>query len=1587
MSPLSISEEKMLEILGEAGYHISNEQIQTLQEFLNAFAENGQLAENEFYDHLFSRIEDQDIRERLASIYVPDHFYQLGKKLLKNGKREYIESYFEVFRSTKFLTRIYDDNRWPDLIHELLDKTNYTFPRLFNHRVRNYGNKIIITIMESESQMDITWREVSNNVTAISRGLYAILGENPSTQKIAFLCENSIDMVYFDLACLTSGIVNIMIPANSVPAQIAYILKRTEPSAVVVSGQIQLDKIREIRKDLQFLKSIIIFFEPKIREKDYISIKQLKKAGEQIEISEIESITEKLKLGDLASVMFTSGTTGNPKGIMFAHRNIVFKRFARAMAIPEIGEQDIFLSYLPLYHTFGRWFEMTGSMFWNARYTCMENASGEAMVNNMQRIRPSIFISIPKKWYQLVERISKDADLERDDDEKILKAIKQITGGKLRWGLSAAGHLDSEVFQFFQRYGIELMSGFGMTEATGGITMTPPGKYIPNSLGKELPGIQIKMAEDGELLIKGPYVMTGYFNPEESDVEMEDGWLPTGDIMKRDENGFIQIIDRKKEIYKNIKGETIAPQKIENFFSEFEFIKNVFLVGDHRYYNTVLIYPNFESTQVDFSAMNNEEINNYFSSVIVSVNKFLAPFERIVDYRVIDREFDAAKGELTPKGTYRRLIIEKNFADVINPMYSKTYISINCTSIEIRIPNWFLRDMGLTAHEITYSNNVLHLKDKKWELTIDAADDKIQIGQFQYKITGKFLDFGKVLNNPLLWLGNEQLVNFTGENIFKWSRMEEQQDSIMFISTREDEVTEYHIKEQLQLLLYKKEYTLLGLHLSALGLVSKNYDEGQLAVEYLDKVADENNIEINSLAVEILKRSIKISNINIQRLAYCALIDSVSVEQLYIISREFFAMDTYFVNPEVIESIQRKILPDDKLNSILDLTQYYTELKDMRSVPLFSLLSKYGAKHPAKFKIIRQKLVQYQLSTDDDKLQETARKARLDMRAGFREWIGDVQQVAVDIETGNEYTWDDVVIFEEDIKEDDKEKILLALKNTALIKEAVFLFSKGRLIQLDGIPPGGVWVSYLGTEHGKSVYRVSIQTRDHGGYDFALNLSIKMTYDEIVEEVEWLIRAGTVHDGQQLVEDFGGFWNDFGLWSEEFIHGQTTGKFLKLIARQKDEKMIERARHLWPFLIWSGISAYADFWHRTGRRLEIDDPSVENVIIPAHDYQTGTRIVSISARKKHENLLDMLLNFYKNFIEQTEEQYPFLKDISDWKYVFSAFPDTFGFKKGIDILRICCEELEDQKGTPNYEMMKKEFEKFKESIAHEGFIPRRLYFAIRRYHRWLELNHQATTQARAASLSELYITYALNELEDSYPETRTMFFYKTVFADSAADLRNNLKTIITELRDKTIKPDDLTIQISSLQKHIDLTDDEKFFLTRLSYPHVSPDDSAEIITLDSGGEARANLVVHREDLDGNGFNIREPINPKEIAKLHQLYMNNKLAVQFRPEHQFLIAVNERGYLIGGIYFYKVDDHVAHLEKIVVDTHYRKKGVSDLLMTEFFKRMKNANHELVTTGFFRPEYFYRFGFKIEHKYAGLVKDLTSLEFKTDLEEEI
>ncbi|MHC1737217.1 MAG: AMP-binding protein [Ignavibacteriaceae bacterium] len=1500
----------------------------------------------------------------------------LSKSYTKD-KNEQIISFLMELLDSGLLKEINRDTKWEQLIFSLIEKSNFNVKNLLDYRFTKNPESVLFGNCSGEISKDYTYSEVIQNVRKIALYLSKIRDAYPLPKdfKIAILSENCLEMPLVDLGALYAGVVDVIIPPNLTEEHISFILNQSKPKILFIQSTKYYDKI----KHSDYLKTneipLISLVKP-IPDTDIPVLKDL--ILETNSDIDTNSINNPLKIDDLATIMYTSGTTGEPKGIMFSNLNIILKRFARALALPEIGQKDIFLSYLPLFHTFGRYLEMMGAIFWGAQYIFADNSSIDTLTKLMRSFKPTIFISIPKKWVQLNEYICDRIDIEIADQKDILSKVREITGGELKWGLSAAGYLSSDVFNFFNNYEINLLSGFGMTEATGGVTMTPPKKYRDNSIGLPLPGIETSLGEESELLIRGKYVMMGYYGMLEQPF-INDRWFPTGDILTIDEDGYHFIVDRKKDIYKNSRGESIAPQKIENLFLESEFVKQVFLVGDHRPFNTLLIYPNFDSPIL---SQNDTRIDDLFSSLIVSVNKFLPKHERIIDYRLIDRPFAVEKEEITPKNTLKRWVIEKNFKEQIQGMYVKNYKTLIYNHLEINIPNWFLKEKGLIQQDITRVDNFIRIEKLQKNLLLSQHpeySDVIRVGDFYYKTTFNKLNLEDIFTDPLLWLGNKSLFEFCDTSITEWIRVDRIKGTTSFYEV----AALYNFSNYDQgksILTDNSQNPLLLLHFALCFVYSNENLFNLLGINYLNSFIETNNIYYFKISKEILGRINIISNQSILRELFALVIK-------YLKDREFkYLLELYLRNfynlfDKTLTNLFIEYASGNELSvleeTLDDLIIKYPVDANIKksSIPfLLNVLCQYGINHPTKYVHIRQIFSKYETLFIKSEFSLLASQNRKQMRVGFRNWLGEVTRLAVDPDTGNEYKWSDVIIFDETVSAEDRHKIVDSIKESNIIREAVFLVTNGILISLNNIVPSGVFISGYRTELDRRIYKINIQTRFQGSFSILLTLYNPNIREKIFEEINWMILAGSRYFLTELVEDFGGIWDEHEMWTSKYLPSDTVRRQIIRIFKKNGNKVAsEKDIILWHFYIWNCSATYFNFIRLTNFRHKILSPDIDAFYVPEHDYNLGSRLVTFSTRENYISFKESIEIFEKCFINKTVSEYPSLANHNYPNFIYSGILNAFGEDLGLHMLR---EYLLIQKNSHLKNPAKVELlTLFIYEVEKVGFLPKQVYFAINRFLRWYDINHNASNSALAHTLNDIYETYQLNAFESEYPELRIRFYLQTVFNNSSVKLRDHITKLINNVRLKKQKLDNISDSLLHIKLDTELSEKEEYFLTRLTYPFVKPDVPAVLVKSSSEAGTETNLVVQYEDCEGNNLFIRKPVNPKEISKLFQLFLDANLRVTFKTEHHYLVVTSEQGHIVGGLFFLIEDSETVRMEKIVISRKFRGKSISDLLMNDFFSRLVSSNYKNLTTGYYRPEYFYKFGFKLDSKFGGLVKELT------------
>jgi long-chain acyl-CoA synthetase len=1497
-----------------------------------------------------------------------------GKHILESGSRKsltfLLEQGWEPFFTSKIKASHLQDE-WFKLEMELVRKLNYTPGYLFHRKAEQLSNKPLFTFRQGRQWQQLSWSAVHQSVTHLAAALIDLMGS--TTPRIAILSENRVEVAITDIACLTYGFINVPIQPASPPAQIEYILAHSEIEAIFISDSQHLRNIESILPKLPSIKHIITYNAVATTNPLVKSYKRLMDEGGSAEALEwLEGIRLSVSLSNIASIMYTSGTTGYPKGIVFTYENIISKRFARSLAL-NLGKEDRFLCFLPLFHTFGRFLEMWGSIFWGSEYTFSTGKGTQSILSDLKTIKPTVLISIPQRWQDIYDSIGNMVDLENAQRAEIEERVKEVTGGALKWGLSAAGYLSPEVFRFFQAYNIHLHSGYGMTEATGGITMTPTDGYIENSVGLPLPGMEVKLAEDGELLIRGAYVSSSYWNPTEPE-ERPDGWFTTGDIFQSLDNGQIEIIDRKKEIYKNAKGQTVAPQKIENMFRDFESIHQLFIIGDHMPYNTALVRLNRKHKDLKAIWTDQQKVRDYVANVIHSVNSFLAPFERIVDFRLVDQDFSKEKGELTEKGSFKRVTILENYKSEIESLYKKSYKSFFMENLEIQIPNWVFLQRGWTQNDLVIEDSILKHRNNRYSLRIEPGKEEIRIGSFFYQFQCRILQFEDIIRQPAYCIGNQDLEKFLDYSRLRIQPVSNIPDLLpgtwtdLIFSAEDKAQAEAEIEKALQ----QSDYSMEALQPVIMMVYSQTLQPTQQAFRLLNRIYSNSNESIRNIVRYAFLRLIRSDDL-VQSQFACeqvvALFPANDLERIV----------TYALGRKVLFNLKEGSSSWSNINihKVKLASDYLKWLSEQESLAknssilfenVLGILYSWSKQFPKFYATIRTAMISSIVNLPmESSIANKILNTYHALNDNFSKSMRDMDPVTTIIQHEQTLDWEDVLLFDKPVTMSHRERIRSAFINTSILNESMHLFFEGKQLSLDRIPPQGIWINLLGSAHGKTVYRVTIQSGE-GRYKFVLNLIDDLTPEQVNTEIYWLMACARENKFNQLVETLGSYKSEQNLWSEEFISGLTVRQYLKQAEWAGSSDEMPAPEFIWPHIVWTSVLTFTGFWKSTHFKKMISNPSPGKIVVPIHDYHVGGRLVSISGITDFQSELEFIETLDNSFVRATEKEFPKFQLSVGTDILYHAVREALGQKHASAFFKAL---LKDKAITPD---RKKDVLSFLSVVEHEGFQTKSVYFATRRYHRWLAINKDATLNAKAHFLKDLYRDYNIQDSEPEYPDARVQLFMDTVFSDSDSILKEYLELLGSNLRQHSLDGGSLQGEISQYIGSHELDEYCSFFLKRLAFPELPPSEDIELIATRSTDMAEIEIMISRHDSKGTSFSIRRAMHPKEIIQLQQHFVKARMDVNFTHEHKFLVALNKKGTVIGGLFYLDQGEDVVYMDKVVVSENHRGGGVSRGLLNEFVNRMRNLKKKMIITGFLHPGYFYKFGFIIEKDQGGLVKYL-------------
>ena len=555
----------------------------------------------------------------------------------------------------------------------------------------------------------ITWQGLYEEVMLLGRGLIQIGVERGDG--FVILGANCTRWVISDLAAIAAGAIPAGIYTTNSPEQCAYIAGHCDASVAVVQNEQQLQKFKEVREQLPKLKAIILM-EGSDDDETVYRWEDVLDMGRSVEESELQTRYEALKGTDVGTLVYTSGTTGNPKGVMLTHENIIWTSMTM-LNFENITEKDEWLSYLPLSHIAEQLITVYGTLASGGCVYFVEDL--EKLGDTLREVRPNFFFAVPRVWEKIKEKMeaagaenpplrkmiirgAKKVGLysgyaeQRGEskplmycvaDKIIFSKVKEKLGlDRARLCFTAAAPISRDTLEFFLALGIPIYEIFGMSETTGPGTLSLPHRYKTGTCGFPLPGTDIKIAEDGELLMRGPHIFKGYFKNDKATKEAidEDGWLHSGDIAEFDEEGYVKITDRKKDIIITAGGKNIAPQMIEGKLKNIPSVEHAVVIGDQKKYLSALITLNAETLAdlannlgielQDLSSMaESEKVKSYVAEHIEEVNQTLSKVEGIKKFTILGTSFTVDTGELTPTMKMKRKFIYNKYAKEIDGLY------------------------------------------------------------------------------------------------------------------------------------------------------------------------------------------------------------------------------------------------------------------------------------------------------------------------------------------------------------------------------------------------------------------------------------------------------------------------------------------------------------------------------------------------------------------------------------------------------------------------------------------------------------------------------------------------------------------------------------------------------------------------------------------------------------------------------------------------------------------------------------------------------------------------------------------------------
>ncbi len=592
-----------------------------------------------------------------------------------------------------------------------------SIPQMLQINAEKYADRPAVSFKRGGGYLTLNYRQFYIRVLMAARGLRKA-GMNPG-DKVAIFSENRAGWAIADLGIQCALGISVPIYATNTGAQAAYVINHSGAKIIFVSDRVQYEKLLAVRDQIPQIE-LVISFERFLGERSLpvYTLYQLSEISHPIEDAEkqqIETQIDSITPRDLITIIYTSGTTGVPKGSMLTHYNMVINAWYGLLRAGTIEMSGTFLSFLPLSHVLERSAGYHAVLMSGGHIAFAESVSN--VVENILEVKPTAMVSVPRLFEKIYSRVYENVHLMspakrrmfhkaievgreyiylkyihrqptgiigaryRLYDKLIFRNIRKRFGGNMQFFISGGAPLDKTINEFMWIIGIPVYEGYGLTETSPALTLNSRDEIRFGSVGRPLQETEFKLADDGELLTRGPQVMCGYYRDEQGTIDaFEDGWFKTGDIAEIDAEGFVYIVDRKKEIIVTAGGKNIPPQPLENELKLDKYISQAYVYGDQRPYLIALLTPNLERL-IEFShehrinylgvddLVANHKVQDLFTRRIARFNQQQPPFQTIKKFHLLGHDFSTEGGELTPTLKLKRKEIYALYKEKIEALY------------------------------------------------------------------------------------------------------------------------------------------------------------------------------------------------------------------------------------------------------------------------------------------------------------------------------------------------------------------------------------------------------------------------------------------------------------------------------------------------------------------------------------------------------------------------------------------------------------------------------------------------------------------------------------------------------------------------------------------------------------------------------------------------------------------------------------------------------------------------------------------------------------------------------------------------------